>query len=339
MMHDLVKYTSIVVVVVVFVVVYAMYVQESNVWDHVCFHAVTNVCQRTHIASTCDINSYAVMQYPLWCDGMLTFAYRIMNAQIWHSKCRWDLFSQIAHQPRLHFVLHSDETFPTDFSADQITQMYQEAEHVYAQNLDRSKLTDAQNKVTTCIPIGLDLHTVSGSANWGVEKEPSHQQFNRLRQLRTNALELPRRTRKVLVTWLPSSTSSDRFAVQQYKTRPQLYNECLANSHFAIGTGNRNETWSAMSRHAFVYSPIGNGFDCHRTWEALSLGCIILAQRNPALEAILSDHPDLPIWFCDEPASVDGSLLDHLVLTMQPACLDKLRLPNFVAHARHYINT
>lgn len=141
----------------------------------------------------------------------------------------------------------------------------------------------------------------------------------------------------MLVTWLPSSRSSDRFAAQNYKTRPQLYQECLANPQFVLGTGNRNETWLAMSQHAFVYSPIGNGFDCHRTWEALCLGCIVIAQRNPALEAILYDHPALPIWFCDEPATIDKLLLDQLVATLMPVGLDQLRLPNFVVHAGKYI--
>ena len=175
------------------------------------------------------------------------------------------------------------------------------------------------------------------SAYWGIEQETAHQQYNRLCELRNSALSVPNRTRKVVVTWLLSSTTSDRFAAQNYKSRPHLYNECLANPHFVVGTGSRNDTWLAMSRHAFVYSPIGNGFDCHRTWEALSLGCIVIAQRNPALEAILHDHPSLPIWFCDEPDTIDKLLLDRLVATLKPVGLDELRLPNFVAHARKFI--
>ena len=29
------------------------------------------------------------------------------------------------------------------------------------------------------------------------------------------------------------------------------------------------------------YSPPGHGLDCHRTWEALSMGCIVLVQASP----------------------------------------------------------
>jgi len=42
---------------------------------------------------------------------------------------------------------------------------------------------------------------------------------------------------------------------------------------------------------AFVLSPPGNGFDCHRTWEALYLGAIPLVKKS-----IFFDHfPDLPV--------------------------------------------
>jgi hypothetical protein len=36
----------------------------------------------------------------------------------------------------------------------------------------------------------------------------------------------------------------------------------------------RDETWKKMSEYQFIISPYGNGYDCHRTWEAILLGCI-----------------------------------------------------------------
>ena len=36
----------------------------------------------------------------------------------------------------------------------------------------------------------------------------------------------------------------------------------------------RTEAWRRHGAHAFVISPPGHGLDCHRTWEALALGCI-----------------------------------------------------------------
>lgn len=167
----LLKYTTCLTILLVFVIVCAMLLDEFHFGKH-SKNGKQLSCQQSDCEWRCDIQSYANMNYPLWSDGILTVAYRIMNAQIWHKKCRWNLLDDSnQHQAQLHFALVSDETFPTHFSASQIEQIYSKAEHVYAQNLDRSKLTDQQSRITTCVPIGLDLHTVSKSAYWGLTKK------------------------------------------------------------------------------------------------------------------------------------------------------------------------
>ena len=40
----------------------------------------------------------------------------------------------------------------------------------------------------------------------------------------------------------------------------------------------------------FSLSPIGNGFDCHRTWESLILGNIVLLQSSP-IDPLFKDLP------------------------------------------------
>jgi len=42
----------------------------------------------------------------------------------------------------------------------------------------------------------------------------------------------------------------------------------------------RTDTWTNQSKYAFVLSPHGCGLDCHRTWEALCLGCIPIVQTS-----------------------------------------------------------
>jgi len=37
---------------------------------------------------------------------------------------------------------------------------------------------------------------------------------------------------------------------------------------------------NSMSKYRFVASPIGNGLDCHRTWEALYMGCIPIVEKH-----------------------------------------------------------
>lgn len=51
------------------------------------------------------------------------------------------------------------------------------------------------------------------------------------------------------------------------------------------------EYCKSMARFLFVLSPPGNGLDCHRTWEALYLGCIPVVQKH----FMYDSYADLPI--------------------------------------------
>jgi len=51
-----------------------------------------------------------------------------------------------------------------------------------------------------------------------------------------------------------------------------------------------------MAEHQFIASPPGVGMDCHRTWEALLLGCVPIVERKPTLSPMFKD---LPVWEVD----------------------------------------
>ena len=55
----------------------------------------------------------------------------------------------------------------------------------------------------------------------------------------------------------------------------------------------RHEQWAKRGEYAFSLSLVGNGYDCHRTWESLALGNIVLSQSSP-LDPLFEDL-DLPI--------------------------------------------
>lgn len=62
---------------------------------------------------------------------------------------------------------------------------------------------------------------------------------------------------------------------------------------------------------SFVLSPAGGGYDCHRTWEALLLGCIPIVKRfNIPLEDI---YNDLPVLIVDEWKDISMELLERTV--------------------------
>lgn len=73
----------------------------------------------------------------------------------------------------------------------------------------------------------------------------------------------------------------------------------------------RENTWIAQCNYAFVLSPAGGGYDCHRTWEALILGCIPIMKRfNIPLEDI---YNDLPVLLVDNWSDVNIELLTETI--------------------------
>ena len=67
----------------------------------------------------------------------------------------------------------------------------------------------------------------------------------------------------------------------------------------------RKDTWTNQTKYAFVLSPHGCGLDCHRTWEALCLGCIPIVKTSgidPVFEG-------LPVLIVKEWSDVTKDLL------------------------------
>ena len=68
----------------------------------------------------------------------------------------------------------------------------------------------------------------------------------------------------------------------------------------ANGITNERTTWRSFSQllltTKFIFSPPGNGLDCHRTWEAIYAGCVPIVVRG-TLPETLTDG--LPIWVVD----------------------------------------
>jgi hypothetical protein len=48
--------------------------------------------------------------------------------------------------------------------------------------------------------------------------------------------------------------------------------------------------WKRYAQYPFVVSARGNGLDCHRTWELLYLGCIVITKTS-SLDPLFSKLP------------------------------------------------
>jgi hypothetical protein len=73
---------------------------------------------------------------------------------------------------------------------------------------------------------------------------------------------------------------------------------------------NKADYYDKMSGYKFVASPEGNGIDCHRTWEAMYLGCIPVVLRNSTTSFF--EKIGLPILVIDRWEEVSNFNKDFL---------------------------
>jgi len=141
--------------------------------------------------------------------------------------------------------------------------------HWYAQNLgfDHPKVSP--------MPLGMDYHSMAlgRRVDWGPSASPKAQE-DLLHSIRAAAVPLRERRIQGYCNWHFTLANGDRSEV--------LESLPSASCYFEPARVARAESWRRNTEYLFTISPRGRGMDCHRTWEALSLGSVPLI-------------PDLPI--------------------------------------------
>ena len=141
----------------------------------------------------------------------------------------------------------------------------------------------------TPIPIGLDFHTLSVKTTaWGEQQHPSAQEYTLL-AIKLRALQKPFWQRKPVAYanfhfFFGLGHGQDRRDAMQQMDSACVYYEPKKVPRLA--------SWNKQTEFAFVISPHGNGLDCHRTWEAINLGCIVIVKTSP-LDSLYADLPVL----------------------------------------------
>ena len=137
------------------------------------------------------------------------------------------------------------------------------------------------------MPIGLDYHTICNnpSHNWRLPEEGKLpiEQEKILQDIISNTKPFDQRILKIYVNF---SKDNDRF--KQRKSSLVIIPKFLMeiNQKFTP----RTENWKKMTKYSFILSPFGQGMDCHRTWEALCLGCIPIIYA-PDFQKMFEDLP------------------------------------------------
>jgi hypothetical protein len=238
-----------------------------------------------------------------------------------------------------------DDVFPLDVES-QRRPLYDKLlnhpylKHWYCQNfVDVQAVEETERKITN-LPIGLDYHTFATVQH--MPKKTPWQQEQIVMQIAANAASAYDRGHAVLR------------AIQQRASDPTAVHPlaalhmCYSNHHFLTTTRfgqdrlesmkqipsslvfyephhiPREYSWIRQSQYPFVISPHGNGLDCHRTWEALALGCIPIVKRSP----IDKLYEDLPVLIVKEWSDVTLELLLSTLTTFKDKLfnLDKITL-------------
>ena len=222
-----------------------------------------------------------------------------------------------------------DSTFPDDYESEIVDGFYNKYPGIlYVFNLNRKSLSESQSSRTRALPVGIDFHTLTKRSLWGEQETSWKDQMKKLVTLRKDSEPIRNRKKRVLITWFePMLSDYSRFH-PEYMERKQLKNLLLKTGVCDYVSGTRTELWNKMCEYAFVYSPNGRGFDCHRTWEALALGCIVIAQDNPAIREFISLFPIV----AHRPGidTINKEYLDHLLDRYTSASLNDLTMDQVI---------
>lgn len=188
--------------------------------------------------------------------------------------------------------------------------------HWFAQNYDGS----APSIRFSPIPLGIDFHTISEGAYWGENATSPLEQERELISIGKSLPALQARKMKVYADfgWQRGLGLYRRIrplgGARIRDNRRQLVKKLSGNDlvHFQAGPLRRSEMWRRRGEYAFVLSPHGWGLDCHRTWEALALGHIVLVPSS-SLDGLYEGLPVVPLksWSEITPASLEKWLSEH----------------------------
>ena len=172
------------------------------------------------------------------------------------------------------------------------------------------------------VPLGMNLHSISLNQhrhwNWADSKEMSPKDVeNKLIEIQQQAQ--PFYNRKV------QCYSNFHFSMYSEfgNPRQRAINEIPRDLIFYEPNFIKpNETWNNQTEYAFVVSPMGHGMDCHRTWEALILGCIVIVKTS-VLDLL---YEGLPVLIVDEWFHITKELLEKTIVAFKDKQFEYERL-------------
>jgi hypothetical protein len=207
---------------------------------------------------------------------------------------------QLLQKPIIVVSGHSDNTIPNDIQHFQEFMNHPHIVHYFAQNcvlLDHPKVSQ--------IPIGIDYHTLQNREFWWGKQQTAKEQEAGLIQVRNESVPFYER-KPMCYSNFHFVDYGNKFGYSRKDVIHTIPKELIYYEPTQI---ERKQSWKNQSEYAFVVSPFGNGLDCHRTWEALSLGCIVIVKQSH-LDPL---YKGLPVLIVKEWGDISLELLEKTI--------------------------
>lgn len=208
-------------------------------------------------------------------------------------------FNTIVQYIDFQFILvsgDSDDSMPYDVLKPEIFDKFISNPfllHWFSQNMtiDHPKITR--------IPIGIDYHTMEKIPLWGPITIASTQEYLLNTVNRISFYEREIKCYSNFHFQMNTKYGQDRKdAIAQIPSELVYYEPEMVP---------RLKSWNKQKEYAFVISPHGGGYDCHRLWEALILGCIPIVKTSP----IDKLYDELPVLIVCEWSDITLELLTN----------------------------
>lgn len=228
--------------------------------------------------------------------------------------------------PSILIISDGDNSFPYECGLDQnqieILINHPNILHIFAQNLNYN-----HPKVSP-IPVGIDFHSMAykqGFSAWGENASPL-QQEGKLKELIRTFEPAPLRKKRIFVDFhLLDNMRYRNFKryLEKGEDRSQIFHKLLKTGliDYLDKPISRIELWKKKGEYAFTISPQGNGLDCHRTWEDLALGCIVIVKTS-SLDCL---YERLPVVIVNDWDEVTKENLEKWLLGFENTNLFKLK--------------
>tara|TARA_R110002110_G_scaffold278819_3_gene494003 strand:+ start:1947 stop:2768 length:822 start_codon:yes stop_codon:yes gene_type:complete len=193
--------------------------------------------------------------------------------KLWIRNNCLDLYfvNELLNKPLIIYISDGDATFPYHYNKDYIHELLNNSFvlKIYAQNYNEEYL----HPKLFHYPIGFDLHTT----DWFI----GNNSYNKIKYIIQNR-DNNKLMRCLCDCHININNSSSRLELRDIKNdfidklSDRVEIDTLINKYY--------------SRYQFIISTHGNGLDCHRTYEALLSGAIVI-HKHSVLDTLFKQFP------------------------------------------------